>query len=308
MSWRWVFFINVPIGIAAAITAAMYLREMRNQEATVKLDIVGAVLVTGSLATLIYGVVNTTTKGWTSSTTLTWFVVGAIGMIAFIFWEAKIASHPLVPFRIFRSRSLSMANLMMFLVGGAFFAMWYFLTFYFQRILGYGAVKAGFAFLPMALAIIAGAQISSRMLARVGARVLLLTGAALASVGFLFISRIQPHSSYVGAILLPAVLCAFAMGLLFTPLATTATADVDRADAGLASGVLNTSRQVGGSLSLAILGTVAADRTATFVDPHTSEALVSGYQRAFQISAVITLLALCVAVAVPRRVGVGATQ
>ena len=308
VSWRWVFFINVPFGIAAAITAAMYLREMRNQDATVKLDIVGAVLVTGSLATLIYGVVNTTTKGWTSSTTLTWFVVGAIGMIAFIFWEAKIASHPLVPFRIFRSRSLSMANLMMFLVGGAFFAMWYFLTFYFQRILGYGAVKTGFAFLPMALATIAGAQISSRILARVGARVLLLTGAALASVGFLFISRIQPHSSYFGAILLPAVLCAFAMGLLFTPLATTATADVDRANAGLASGVLNTSRQVGGSLSLAILGTVAADRTATFVDPHSSEALVSGYQRAFQISAVITLLALCVAVAVPRRVGVTATQ
>ena len=308
VSWRWVFFINVPFGIAAAITAAMYLREMRNQEATVKLDIVGAVLVTGSLATLIYGVVNTTTKGWTSSTTLTWFVVGAIGMIAFIFWEAKIASHPLVPFRIFQSRSLSMANLMMLLVGGAFFAMWYFLTFYFQRILGYGAVKAGFAFLPMALAIIAGAQISSRILARVGARVLLLTGATLASVGFLFISRIEPHSSYFGAILLPAVLCAFAMGLLFTPLATTATADVDRADAGLASGVLNTSRQVGGSLSLAILGTVAADRTATFVDPHSSEALVSGYQRAFQISAVITLLALCVAVAVPRRVGVAATR
>ena len=308
VSWRWVFFINVPFGIAAAITAAMYLREMRNQEATVKLDIVGAVLVTGSLATLIYGVVNTTNKGWTSSTTLTWFVVGAIGMIAFIFWEAKIASHPLVPFRIFQSRSLSMANLMMLLVGGAFFAMWYFLTFYFQRILGYGAVKAGFAFLPMALAIIAGAQISSRILARVGARVLLLTGAALASVGFLFISRIQPHSSYFGAILLPAVLCAFAMGLLFTPLATTATADVDRADAGLASGVLNTSRQVGGSLSLAILGTVAADRTATFVDPHSSEALVSGYQRAFQISAVITLLALCVAVTVPRRVGVAATR
>ena len=304
VSWRWVFFINVPFGIAAAVTAALYLREMRNQEATVKLDVVGAILVTGSLATLIYGVVNTTTKGWTSNTTLTWFVVGAIGLAVFIFWEARVASHPLVPFRIFRSRSLSMANLMMFLVGGAFFAMWYFLTFYFQRILGYGAVKAGFAFLPMALAIIAGAQISSRILASVGARVLLLTGAALASVGFLFISMIQPHSSYFGAILAPSVLCAFAMGLLFTPLATTATADVDRADAGLASGMLNTSRQVGGSFSLAILGTVAADRTATFVSPHSSDALVSGYQRAFQISAVITLLALCVALAVPRRVDV----
>src|SRR5664280_2885353 len=137
-SWRWVFFINVPFGIVAGTVAAMYLREMRNQEATVKLDVVGAMLVTGSLATLIYGVVNTTTNGWTSNTTLTWFVGGAIGLALFTFWEARVASHPLVPFRIFRSRSLSMANLLMFLVGGAFFAMWYFLTFYFQRILGYG--------------------------------------------------------------------------------------------------------------------------------------------------------------------------
>ena len=303
VSWRWVFFINVPIGIAAAVAATLYLREMRNQEATVKLDITGAVLVTGSLAALIYGVVNTTTRGWTSTTTLSWFIGGAIGLTAFLFWEAKVASHPLVPFRIFRSRSLAMANLTMFLVGGAFFAMWYFLTFYYQHILGYGPVKAGFAFLPMAVAIIVGAQISSRILARTGARPLLLTGATFATLGFLWISLIQPHSSYLGAIVVPSVICAFAMGLLFTPLATTATAGVDRAEAGLASGVLNTARQVGGSLSLAILGTVAADRSATFVNPTSSEALVSGYQRAFQISAVITLLALAVSLAVPRHAG-----
>jgi EmrB/QacA subfamily drug resistance transporter len=303
VSWRWVFFINLPIGIVAAVAAGMYLREMRNREAAVKLDITGAVLVTASLAGLIYGVVNTTTKGWTSNTTLSWFIGGAIGMCAFTFWEAKIASHPLVPFRIFRSRSLSTANVVMFLVGGAFFAMWYFLTFYYQYILGYGAVKTGFAFLPMALAIIAGAQISSRILARIGARPIVLVGAAFASLGFLWISMIQTHSSYLGAILVPSVICAFAMGLLFTPLATSATAGVDRSDAGLASGVLNTSRQLGGSLSLAILGTVAADRTAAFVNPHSGEALVSGYQRAFQISAVITMLALATSLILPRNTG-----
>ena len=170
------FFINVPIGIAAALTALLYLRELRNQEATVKLDVTGAVLVTGALASLIYGVVNTTTQGWTSSTTLEWLIGGAGAMVAFLWWESRVASHPLVPFRIFRSRSLTTANLMMFLVGAAFFAMWYFLTFYFQFILGYGPVKAGFAFLPMALGIIAGAQLSSRLLARTGARTLLLVG------------------------------------------------------------------------------------------------------------------------------------
>lgn len=302
-SWRWVFFINVPFGVAAAVVAALYLREMRNRDAAVKLDVTGAVLVTGSLASIIYGVVNTTTKGWGSTSTLSWFIGGAIGIVAFLFWESNVASHPLVPFRIFRSRALSSANIVMFLVGGAFFAMWYFLTFYFQHILGYGPVKAGVAFLPMAIGIIAGAQISSRLLVRTGARPILLTGAAIATLGFLWISLIGVDSSYWGSILVPSVLCAFAMGLLFAPLANTATAGVNRADAGLASGVLNTARQLGGSLSLAILGTVAADRTATFAIPGSRAALVSGYQRAFQISALITLIALLASIAIPRKAG-----
>ena len=303
VSWRWVFFINVPLGILASIAAIMFLRELRNRDAAVKLDVTGAVLVTGSLAALIYGVVNTTTFGWTSSTTLSWFLGGALGLSAFIAWESTVASHPLVPFRIFRSRTLSMANLVMLLVGGAFFAMWYFLTFYYQYVLHYDAVKTGFAFLPMTLSIILGAQISSRLLGRTGARPLLLAGSALATFGFMWISMIQTHSSYLGAIVVPSMICAFAIGLLFTPLATAATAGVERADAGLASGVLNTARQVGGSLSLAILGTVAADRTATFLAPHSPEALVSGYQRAFVVSAAITLLAFLVSFSLPRDAG-----
>ncbi len=298
-SWRWVFFINVPIGIVAAVVAAMYLREMRNRDAAVKLDVTGAALVTSALATLIYGVVNTPNEGWTSATTMSWFLAGAVLLVSFIFWESRVASHPLVPFRIFKSRSLSVANLVMLLVGGAFFAMWYFLTFYYQYILGYDAVKTGFAFLPMALSIIAGAQISSRILAKVGVRPLLFVGATMATLGFAWISLIQDHSTYLGAILAPSIICAFAMGLLFTPLATAATAKVERSDAGLASGVLNTARQVGGSISLAVLGTIAADRTATFVNPHSATALVSGYQRAFQISAAITALALVTSLALP---------
>jgi len=299
-SWRWVFFINVPIGIVAAIVASMYLRELRNRDATVKLDITGAVLVTGSLASFIYGVVNTTSRGWGSSFTLSWFLTGAIALIIFLFWESKVASHPLVPFRIFKSRALTSANVVMFLVGGAFFAMWYFLTYYFQLILHYGPVKAGFAFLPMAIGIIAGAQISSRIMVKTGGRPILLVGASIATLGFLWISMIKVDSSYWGSVLPPAFLCAFAMGLLFSPLANTATAGVERADAGLASGVLNTARQVGGSLALAILATVAADRSATFTSPASPLALVSGYQRTFQVSALITLLAFVVSLVVPR--------
>jgi EmrB/QacA subfamily drug resistance transporter len=303
-SWRWVFFINVPFGIIAGTVAALYLREMRNRGATTKLDVTGSVLVTGGLASAIYAVVNTTTHSWTSSTTLGWLFLGLALLAAFIFWEAKVASHPLVPFRIFQSRSLTTANLMMVLVGGTFFAMWYFLTYYFQLVLGYGPVKAGFAFFPMAVAIIIGAQISSRLLSRTGVRPLLQVGATLATLGFLWISLIKPADSYAGHILVPSFLCAFAMGLLFAPLATAATSGVDRADAGLASGILNTARQVGGSLALAILATAETDVTHhALATASKASALTSGYQRAFQISAVVTVVALLVSFALPRNTG-----
>ena len=317
VNWRWVFFVNVPFGIVAAVVAGMYLQERRNQDATFKLDITGAFLVTGGLTALIYGVVNTTTSSWTSTSTVSWLLGSAVLLISFIFWEARVASHPLVPFRIFRSRPLTIANIVMVLAGGAFFAMWYFLTYYFQNILGYGAVRAGFAFLPMAVGIIAGAQISSRLLVKVGVRPLLLVGASFATIGFFWLSLITPTSTYWGNILTPAFLCSFAMGLLFSPLATAATAQVDRADAGLASGILNTARQVGGSLSLAILGTVAYDRTIAFAraaalggaagpNSHpvvTKFAYVAGYNRAFEISAAIALAAFAVSLALPAKVG-----
>ncbi len=299
VSWRWVFFINVPLGVVAMVLALRYLRELRNRDAAVKLDVTGAVLVTGSLAAAIYGVVRSADTGWGAHSTLEWLLGGVVGLCLFLFWESRVASHPLVPFRIFHSRSLSLANSMMFLVGGAFFAMWYFLTFYYQYILRYDAVRTGFAFLPMALSIILGAQVSSRLIARIGARPLLLLGAVLATLGFLWLSLITPTSSYLGDIVVPSMICALAMGLLFTPLAQAATAGVDRAEAGLASGVLNTSRQVGGSIALAALGTVAADRAATFADPRGALAQVAGYSRAFQVSAALTAAALLVALAVP---------
>ena len=303
-SWRWVFFINVPFGIAASVAAAMYLREMRNRDATRKLDVTGSILVTGGLASVIYGVVHTTSSSWTSSSTIDWLCGGLVLLASFVFWEAKVAAHPLVPFRIFRSRSLSTANGVMFLVGGAFFAMWYFLTFYFQHVLGYGPVKTGFAFLPMAIAIIIGAQISSRLIAKTGVRPLVQIGATLATLGFLWVSLIGPQSSYWSDIFAPSSLCAFAIGIVFAPLAMAATSQVDRADAGLASGLLNTSRQMGGSLSLAILGTVAADHTASLMGRVSNgSALVSGYQRAFQISAALTFVALVVTGLLPRQTG-----
>ncbi len=302
-SWRWVFFINVPVGVVATVLALRYLRELRNRDAAVRLDLVGAFLVTASLAAAVYGVVQTASTGWGDPATLAWIGGGLLGLVAFVGWEAAVASHPLMPLRLFRSRSLSAANATMLLVGGAFFTMWYFLTFFYQQVLGYDAVRTGFAFLPMALAIIVGAQLSSRLVRRVGVRPLLLAGTLLATVGFWWTAELTPHSHYTTDVVVPSVMCAFAIGLLFTPLATAATAGVDRADAGLASGVLNTSRQVGGSVALAALGTVAIDRSATFAHPFSAIALVSGYDWAFRLSAAITLAALVTALAVPRAAG-----
>lgn len=310
-SWRWVFFINVPFGVLAVTLATMYLREMRNKDATSKLDVTGAVLVTGSLASIIYGVVETTHHSWGSHLVLSWILAGVIGMAAFIFWEGKVASHPLVPFRLFSSRSLTVANIMMFLVGGAFFSMWYFLTYYFQGVLGYGPVRAGLAFLPMAISIIIGAQISSRLLPKTSVQPLLIVGGVLATGGFLWISLLRAGGSYWGDAFAPSAIAAFAMGILFSPLATAATSGVDRADAGLASGVLNTARQVGGSFALAGLATIAANRTVSYEHalhaPLTKAvvdvALVKGYDSVFQISSGITLVGLAVAFFLPRKVG-----
>ncbi len=304
VSWRWIFFINVPFGLIAGTAALLYLQEMRNKDATSKLDVTGSVLVTGGLASVIYAVVNTTTHKWTSSFTLAWLLGGLVLLAIFCFWEAKVASHPLVPFRIFRSRTLSTANGIMVLVGGVFFAMWYFLTYFFQSVLGFGPVKAGLLFVPTAVAIIVGAQISSRLLTKTGVKPLLQVGAALAALGFLWLSLIQHNSSFFAHVLLPSVVTAFAMGLLFAPLAMAATSDIDRSDAGLASGLLNTARQVGGSLALAILATVATDRTTSLLT-HVSKAaaLTAGYQRAFEISAVIAVIAFGVTFFLPTNTG-----
>ncbi len=302
-SWRWIFFINVPIGAIAAVLAVRFLMEIRKEGDKDKLDITGAVLVTGGLAAAIYGIVNSSDKGWGSSSTIDWIIVGVVALVAFLFWEAKAASFPLVPFRIFRFRSLSSANAVMFLTGGVFFGFWYFLTFYFQYVLGYDAVKTGFAFLPMAVGIIAGAQISSRSLHKIGARPLVFAGAGLNAIGLWWLSLIKDNSTYLLHILLPSIICTFAIGLLFSPLATAATAQVDRAESGLASGLLNTSRQVGGSLALAILGTLAAERTNQFANHLLPIALTAGYERAFQISAIITLVGLLVAFLIPKTAG-----
>ncbi len=307
LSWRWVLFVNIPIGVVASMVAVAYLTEARRPADTAsrsRLDLAGSVTVTAGLGALIYAIVGTDSHPWGSAQTLALLGVATVLLGAFAVIEYKVADSPLVPFRIFRSRSVSGANIVMFLVGAAFFSMWYFLSLYLQNVLGYGALKTGFAFFPMAVIIIIGAQASSRLIPHTGVRPLIQVGTVLAAAGFAGLAFIGAHSAYVTSVLLPGSLTALALGVLFTPLAAAATTGVDRTEAGLASGILNTSRQMGGSLGLAALATIAIDRTQALITAHhdpVRAALASGYARAFAVAAVVSAVALAGSILIPGR-------
>jgi EmrB/QacA subfamily drug resistance transporter len=304
LSWRWVLFVNIPIGVGAMVAALLYLTESRRDTAArTRLDIVGAITVTGGLGALIYAIVGTTAHGWLSAQTLAWFGVAVVLLAVFAVDEARFASSPLVPFRLFRNRSVSGANMVMLLVGAAFFSFWYFLTLYMQYVLHFSALRTGFAFFPMAVAIIIGAQVSARAVVRIGVRPMLQIGTLIAVVGFAWLSTIGPDSSYWAHVFGPACLVALALGLLFTPLASAATAGVHYTEAGLASGVLNTARQMGGSLGLAILTTIATAATTAQLKGHVPlpAAQTHGYSQAFLVACGISVVAFVATFVVPTR-------
>src|SRR6202161_3582941 len=240
LSWRWVLFVNIPIGVIATIAAVAWLTETARSghdaapgaapEAAParRLDVAGAVTVTAGLGVLIYAIVSTQSHPWGSAQTVALLAAAAILLALFAFIELRLARVPLVPLDLFRSRSVSGANAVMFLVGAAFFSMWYFLSLYLQNVLGDSALKTGLAFLPMGVTIMIGAQASSRILPRVGVRPLLQAGTLVAAGGFAWLSAITPHASYWTHVFGPGCLISLALGLLFTPLAAAATAGVAR--------------------------------------------------------------------------------
>src|SRR6266702_4439892 len=279
-------------------------RARAGRGAAARLDVVGAVAVTAGLGTMVYAIIGTDTHPWGGGRTLSLLGAAAVLLAVFAIIELRLARTPLMPFGLFRSRSLSGSNIVMFLVGAAFFSMWYFLSLYLQNVLGYSALKTGLAFLPMGVTIMIGAQASSRLLPRAGVRPLLQAGTLLAAGGFAWLSAIGPHASYWSHVFGPGCLISLALGLLFTPLAAAATTGVAVSEAGLASGVLNTARQIGGSLGLAVLATIATDRTRAALAggrPVLSQAaaLNDGYSRAFEVAAALTLAAFAASVMVP---------
>jgi hypothetical protein len=247
---------------------------------------------------LVYAIIQTSEHPWLSADTLSMLAVAALLLVAFAVIETRLASAPLVPFSLFARRSVTGANVVMLTVGAVFFSLWYFLSLYFQDVLGYSALRAGLAFIPMALTIIVSAQLSPRLLPKTGLRPLLAAGLLLTAVGFYWLAQVPAHAAFATHVLGPSSLITFAMGLVFPPLTTAATAGIPFNQAGLSSGVLNTSRQVGGSVGLAALATVAVDRThAVLGSGHGSslDALTAGFHRAFLVAAWLILVGLACA-------------
>ncbi|MBV9423779.1 MAG: MFS transporter [Solirubrobacterales bacterium] len=289
--WRWILFINVPIGLIAALLALRFIVESRSEGSTRNFDLLGAVTATVGLSLLVLGIVRTDVTGWGSAQALGLIAGGLALLLVFVAIEGRFAKAPLMPLRIFASRTLTAANVVMLLVGAASFGMWFFLSLYLQQVLGYSPIRAGLAFLPMTVCIIVGSTLASRAVARVGAKPLLVAGLAFQAAGLALFTGLSADGSYLGDVLAPSLLTAIGIGCAFVPVTIAAVAGVARREAGLASGLVNTSRLVGGALGLAILAALATSRTNGDLrhggaGAHAVHvALTNGFQLAFAVAA-----------------------
>jgi EmrB/QacA subfamily drug resistance transporter len=290
LDWRWVLFVNVPIGLALIAGAIVSLDESR-ANVQPHLDIAGAVTVTGGLALLVYGIVSTDTRSWGSASTVLTLLGGASLLAAFVVIEARLAAHPLVPLGVFRMRSVAIANGIAVTLGATLFGMFFFLSLYLQQVNGYSPLKAGLAFLPITLATMASAMTATRLIARVGVRRQLIIGPGLAAAGLVWLSQLSAGDSYFAHTFGALVIIGLGMGQTFVPMTIAATTDVPIHQAGLASGLINTTRQIGGAVGLAVMATIATGATSP----------TAGYDRAFWICAAAILLGAVLALALPGK-------
>ena len=292
-SWPWIFFVNVPVGIAAFVLSLRLVPESRDEHAPASYDVAGAVTVTGGLMALVYAIVKAETDGWTSAVTLGFFALSAVLLVSFVVIESR-SKAPLVRLSIFRIRSLTTANIVIFLAMSAMFAMFFFNTLYIQRVLGYSPLQAGFAFLPFTAGIMVSAGLASALAPRIGVRPVAAAGMLFTIAGLLLLTQIPVDGTYLANVLPAMILTSLGMGAVFMPITLVATTGLDNDDQGLASGLFNTSQQIGGALGLAVLSTIAAGRTAAAGGAGNPAALVHGFHYAFAGGAVIVAAALVV--------------
>jgi EmrB/QacA subfamily drug resistance transporter len=303
-SWRWTLLINTPIALVAALVASRLVTESKAGGRT-RYDVIGAATITAGLLAVVYGFTRAQTDGWGASITIGLLAAGALLVAAFTEIERR-SSHPLLPLRVVLDRNRGGSFLTMLLVGVALFGTFLFLTYYLQQTLQYSALKAGFAFLPFSAGIIAAAGLASRYLPRVGPRLLMATGLAFGVAGLLWFTQVGVHTGYLVHVLPAELVTSFGIGMVFVPLSSTALIGVNQRDAGVASALLNTTQQVGSSLGIALLNTIAASATATYLTAHGHSAsslaagLVHGYTTGFTVSAAILALAFLVTVGLIR--------
>jgi EmrB/QacA subfamily drug resistance transporter len=305
INWHWIFFVNLPVGIATGVLASRLVKNDKGIGFGDGADAAGAVLITSALMLGVYTIVKPAADyGWGSGRTLA-FGAGSLALLAaFIVREARIA-NPLVPLRIFRSRNVSGANIIQALLVAGMFALFFMGALYMQRVLGYDALQIGFAFLPATLIMgTLSLRYSERLIMRFGARQVLLPGMVVVAVGLALFTRVPVDGVYVRDILPVMVLLAFGIGVSFPALITLAMSGATQEDAGLASGLVNTTAQVGGALGLAVLATLSTSRTAHLrADGHSvASSLVGGYHLAFIIGAVLVVAAIVVGLTVLEKV------
>ncbi|MGA3218561.1 MAG: MFS transporter [Acidimicrobiales bacterium] len=294
-SWRWTLLINVPIAIVTALATVREVKESR-AEGEVRYDIPGALTVTLGLLSLVYGFTRAETDGWGSSTTLLLLGAAVVLLVAFVLIE-RTSTAPLLPLRVVLDRNRGGSFLASLLVGLALFGMFLFLTFYLQGTLHYSALKSGFAFLPFSAGIIVSAMLASQALPRVGPRWLMTGGLFMAMLGMLWFTQIGLHTTYLAHVLPAEIVMSMGLGFVFVPFSSTALIGVAAHDAGVASALVNATQQVGGSMGTALLNTVFASATASYLAAHHGGlakvlAPVHGYTTGFEIGAVVLAVAM----------------
>ena len=290
LGWRWDFIVNIPIGIALIILAVKYVPAHHSEAEHSDLDLRGAVLVTSGLMALVYGLTNAPTWGWTSFSTIIWIGSALILLASLVFNELKV-KHPLVDFGIFRIRNLTGANLAQLFISSGLMSMFFFVSLYLQNILHFKPVETGLAFLPFAVTVGVTATQASRFIGRFGYKPFLVGGPLVMAMGLFMLSHISVGGSYFAVVLPSLILMAVGGGLTFISVSVAATSGVPQDEAGLASGLLNTSQQIGGALGLAILSGVAATSAHNAIASGIQAATVTGYHSALIVASLFAVSA-----------------
>ena len=301
LSWEWIFFVNVPVGVIAFILAPVLLKESRDAHVK-RFDLPGALLVTGGLSLFVYAITKAGQDGWLAGATVTYFAVSALLLLGFIAWELR-HPEPLMRFGLLRTKTVAGSNVAGFILGTAMFSMFLMLTLYMQQVLGYSAMKTGVAYLAVAGTAIVTSAIAAQLVTRVGVKPIMVIGMAATTGGLLYFTQVSVNGSYLGDLLPGFLLVALGIGFAFVPISIAALAGVEPAEAGLASGLINTSQQIGGALGIAALSTIATSRTvdaAAGGATHAS-ALVTGFHGAFWAGVIVGALGIVATLTLVRR-------